>query len=129
MDDCWLDTHAFLWFINGSEAISEKARLHIENPQSRKFISIASFWEIAIKISIGKLKLDMHFRELKSITANNGMEILPLTFEHTNKLTVLDFHHKDPFDRLIIVQALTEKLTIISRDPNFSHYAVKLIWW
>lgn len=126
--DCLIDTHAFLWFINGSEELSGKAKSFIENPQNTTFISIASFWEIAIKNSLGKLKLDMPFRELKLLVANNGIEILPLTFEHTNKLISLNFHHKDPFDRLIIAQALTEKLSIISKDKNFVHYAVKLIW-
>lgn len=70
----------------------------------------------------------MPFQELKLITANNGFEILPLTFEHTDKLTTLDFHHKDPFDRLIIAQALTENLLVISKDTNFGYYSVKVIW-
>ncbi len=128
MTDCLLDTHAFLWFILGSGELSEKAKLYIENPGNRKFISIASFWEIAIKNSLGKLKLDMPFQELKLITSSNGFEILPLTFEHTEKLTFLDFHHKDPFDRLIISQALTENLTIITKDANFGRYSAQLIW-
>jgi PIN domain nuclease of toxin-antitoxin system len=78
MEDCLLDTHAFLWFLSGSRELSNRAKLHIENPQNRKFISIASFWEIAIKNSLGKLKLDMPFKELKYITSNSGFEILPL---------------------------------------------------
>lgn len=126
--DYLLDTHSFLWFINGSEELSGKAKSIIEEPKNIKFISIASFWEIAIKNSLGKLKLDMPFQELKFLVANNGFEILPLTFEHTNKLISLDFHHRDPFDRLIIAQAITDKLTIIGKDGNFAHYSVKLIW-
>lgn len=126
--DYLLDTHTFLWFINGSEELSDKAKSAIENIKNTKFISIASFWEIAIKTSLGKLKLDIPFQELKFLAINNGFEILPLTFEHTNRLVNLDFHHKDPFDRLIIAQAITDKLTIIGKDGNFAPYSVKIIW-
>ncbi|MDP2412815.1 type II toxin-antitoxin system VapC family toxin [Daejeonella sp.] len=126
--DYLLDTHTFLWFINGSEELSDKAKSAIENIKNTKFISIASFWEIAIKSSLGKLKLDIPFQELKFLAINNGFEILPLTFEHTNRLVNLDFHHKDPFDRLIIAQAITDKLTIIGKDRNFAPYSVKIIW-
>ena len=126
--DYLLDTHTFLWFINGSEELSGKAKSAIENTKNTKFISIASFWEIAIKSSLGKLKLDIPFQELKFLAINNGFEILPLTFEHTNRLVSLDFHHKDPFDRLIIAQAIIDKLTIIGKDRNFALYSVKIIW-
>ncbi|MDO8991982.1 MAG: type II toxin-antitoxin system VapC family toxin, partial [Daejeonella sp.] len=110
------------------EELSDKAKSAIENIKNTKFISIASFWEIAIKSSLGKLKLDIPFQELKFLAINNGFEILPLTFEHTNRLVNLDFHHKDPFDRLIIAQAITDKLTIIGKDRNFAPYSVKIIW-
>lgn len=70
----------------------------------------------------------MPFQELKLLTITNGFEILPLTFEHTNQLASLDYYHKDPFERLIIAQAITEKLTIISKDNNFARYPVRLIW-
>ena len=123
-----LDTHTFLWFLNGSEELSDKAKSAIENIKNTKFISIASFWEIAIKTSLGKLKLDIPFQELKFLAINNGFEILPLTFEHTNQLVNLNFHYKDPFDRLIIAQAMTDKLTIIGKDKNFAPYSVKIIW-
>ena len=126
--DYLLDTHTFLWFLNGSEELSDKAKSAIENIKNTKFISIASFWEIAIKTSLGKLKLDIPFQELKFLAINNGFEILPLTFEHTNQLVNLNFHYKDPFDRLIIAQAMTDKLTIIGKDKNFAPYSVKIIW-
>jgi PIN domain nuclease of toxin-antitoxin system len=126
--DYLLDTHTFLWFLNGSEELSDKAKSAIENIKNTKFISIASFWEIAIKTSLGKIKLDIPFQELKFLAINNGFEILPLTFEHTNQLVNLHFHHKDPFDRLIIAQAITDKLTIIGKDKNFAPYSVKIIW-
>ena len=96
--DYLLDTHTFLWFINGDLELSKNARSIIENDSS-KYVSVATFWEIAIKVNIGKLELDMPFPELKVHTAQNGFELLPITFEHTNQLLNLPFHHKDPFDR------------------------------
>lgn len=125
--DYLLDTHTFLWFINGDPELSKNARNIIENGSS-KYISIATFWEIAIKVNIGKLELDMPFAELKVHAAKNGFELLPITFEHTNQLLNLPFHHKDPFDRIIISQAYCDNLTVISRDINFEKYGMKLAW-
>jgi len=126
--DYLLDTHSFLWFINGDDALSETARKSIEDVTSTKFVSIASFWEISIKLSLGKLILEMPFNELKEQVTKNGFDILPITFEHTSKVTALNFIHKDPFDRMIIAQAITEKLAIIGKDNNFHQYNVKMIW-
>jgi PIN domain nuclease of toxin-antitoxin system len=124
-----LDTHTFLWFINGDEQLSQKAKKAITSPEAVKYISIISFWEIAIKINLGKLKLDMAFEDLRKQVAINGFELLPLTFEHTIELTNLDLHHRDPFDRIIICQTLVEKLTLISKDGNFGKYGrLQLLW-
>lgn len=123
-----LDTHTFLWFINGDKELSDKARETIEKPDGIKYVSIASFWEIAIKVSIGKLTLDIPFDELQGHVSRNGFEFLPVTFEHTAALIQLNFHHKDPFDRILISQAITERLTIISRDSNFVKYNVISVW-
>ncbi len=117
-----LDTHTFLWFINGDKELSKKAKNSIADPDASKFISIASTWEIAIKVNLGKLKLDMPFEELKQQIILNGFEILPITFEHTLKLCSLEHIHSDPFDRIIITQAYAENLTVISKDGNFSKY-------
>ncbi len=124
-----LDTHTFLWFINGDEQLSQKAKDAITSPDAIKYISIISFWEIAIKVNLGKLKLDMAFEDLRKQVTINGFELLPLTFEHTIELTNLDLHHRDPFDRIIICQALVEKFPIISKDGNFGKYdRLKLLW-
>ena len=124
-----LDTHSFLWFINGDEQLSEKAKIAIQDPDATKYVSIVSFWEIAIKISLGKIKLDMAYQDLQQHVSANGFEILPITFEHTIELTTLDFHHRDPFDRIIIAQALIEKFVLISKDSNFDKYNnLKLLW-
>ena len=124
-----LDTHTFLWFINGDEQISQKAKDAITNPDAIKYISIISFWEIAIKLNLGKLKLDLPFEDLRKQVTLNGFDLLPLTFEHTIELTSLDLHHRDPFDRIIISQALAENLTLISKDGNFEKYSkLRLLW-
>jgi PIN domain nuclease of toxin-antitoxin system len=123
-----LDTHTFLWFINGDAELSSKAKSYIEDSTNTKYISVASFWEMAIKVSLGKLELEMPFSDLKTYTAQNNFTILPITFEHTIALTNLEFHHRDPFDRLMIAQALTDQLSIITRDAAFGDYSVKVLW-
>ena len=123
-----LDTHTFLWFLGGDSELSKQARTLIENPKHEKYISIASFWEIAIKNSLGKLTLDISFAELKTEAIKNSFQILPITFEDTLQLNTLPFHHRDPFDRIIISQAMGNNLTLVSRDSNFSLYNVRLFW-
>jgi PIN domain nuclease of toxin-antitoxin system len=123
-----LDTHAFLWFLGGNSELSNQARNVIENPEYEKYISIASFWEVAIKSSLGKLKLDVPFSELKAEVLKNNFQILPITFQDTLHLTTLPFHHRDPFDRIIISQAKENNLTLISCDDNFGQYDVNLLW-
>lgn len=92
-----LDTHTFLWFINGDKQLSSKARSYIENLNNDIYISIASFWEMAIKLNLGKLDLEMSFKELYVEVDKNGFFLLPITFDHTNKLTNLSLQHRDPF--------------------------------
>lgn len=120
-----LDTQAFLWFESGDERLSKKARSIIENTGENKFISIASFWEIAIKVSLGKLQLSKSFQELTEL---QGYNHLPILTTHLNNLSKLDFHHGDPFDRLIICQAIAEGIKIISADKMFEKYPVNVIW-
>lgn len=125
-----LDTHSFLWFINGDNQLSGKAKKAILDADKVKYISIASLWEIAIKVNIGKLKIDMPFEDLmqKHIVANS-FEILPITFEHTHELSKLDLHHRDPFDRIIIAQAISEMFTVITIDSIFQNYKpLKVLW-
>jgi PIN domain nuclease of toxin-antitoxin system len=123
-----LDTHAFIWFIEGDVQLSGQARKAIEKNDVVNFVSIASLWEIAIKISLGKLELRMPYSNISTMIANNGFQILPITFEDTLTLTKLPFHHRDPFDRVIISQSLTNNLSIISKDKTFNDYGVNLIW-
>ena len=123
-----LDTHAFIWFIEGDNQLSDQARKSIERNDVISSISIASLWEISIKISLKKLELKTPFTDISKQILKNGFQILPITFEDTLTLTGLPFYHRDPFDRIIISQSVTNKLSIISKDKNFIEYGVTLIW-
>jgi len=118
-----LDTHMFLWFIMGSALLSADTRALIEDEKNRKFISVASLWEIAIKSSIGKLSLSAPFDQLiPQQLSLNGFELLPIEVSHLAAVTTLPFHHRDPFDRVLIAQALAENMPIVSSDPAFDTY-------
>jgi PIN domain nuclease of toxin-antitoxin system len=124
-----LDTHAFLWFIQGSQNLSATARNLIEDQGNQKLLSIASLWEISIKVSIGKLDVGMAIAELLSREVyGNGFEVLAIQANHLDELTKLIFHHKDPFDRLIIAQALAERMPVVTKDEAFGRYPVSLLW-
>ena len=122
-------SYVLLWFINDDKQLSREAIDAIVDPDTVKYISMASLWEIAIKLNIGKLELDLPYKALAQQIDINGFELLPIGFEHTNALSTLGHHHGDPFDRIIIAQALTENLTAITKDKNFSKYqSLKLLW-
>ena len=123
-----LDTHTLIWFIGGNKELSITARTSIEEDNVNNFVSIASLWEIAIKISLKKLELKTPFNQIGRQLLENGFELLPATFADTLTISALPFHHRDPFDRMIIAQALTNGLTIISKDEHISLYDVNLIW-
>ncbi|MFO7678730.1 MAG: type II toxin-antitoxin system VapC family toxin [Chloroflexota bacterium] len=124
-----LDTHAFLWFIGGDERLPLNLRTLITDPENDILLSIASLWEIAIKTSLGKLSLGKPFTNLiPTQLAANTISVLPISLAALNLVTELPFHHRDPFDRLIIAQAITENLPILSKDAQFSQYSVTLLW-
>jgi PIN domain nuclease of toxin-antitoxin system len=124
-----LDTHTFLWFFVGDNTLSQTARTLIEDESTEKFFSIASLWEIAIKVSIGKLTLTAPFDDIfPDQLANNGIDVLSITPAHTSAVTTLPFHHRDPFDRLLIAQAIIEQMELVSTDSAFDDYPVKRLW-
>ena len=124
-----LDTHAFLWFVLGDPQLSSTARSHIEDPGNEKLVSPASYWEIAIKISVQKYALSQPYEAfMQQGIADNGFLILPIVPQHTAVLTTLPFYHRDPFDRLIIAQAMVEQVPVISGDAAFAAYPVTRIW-
>ncbi len=118
-----LDTHILLWHLMDNPKLSREISLTIENPQHKKFISIASLWEIAIKRSLGKLEI---LQPIETLTPAE-ITILPLTISHISYLEKLPFHHRDPFDRIIIAQAIVEKLSVITNDDYFDYYEIDLI--
>ena len=124
-----LDTHTLLWFLQGDKKLSDKARQLIDNPRNSKFLSIVSLWEIAVKVSLEKLVLDKSFERLFPEQLHfNRIQILDITVDSLIKLTTLPFHHRDPFDRLIIAQALVEELPIIGADAAFDAYGISREW-
>jgi len=124
-----LDTHSFLWFAAGSSQMSAKARALIEDPANDKFLSLASLWEMAIKISLGKLKIDAPFEEfIHRQLRINGFEMFDIRFDHIAKIISLPLHHRDPFDRLLISQSLVEQIPIVSIDSIFDSYGVQRLW-
>ena len=124
-----LDTHAFLWWIAASPKLSRKAKSAIAKASNRCLVSVASGWEIAIKLSLGQLKVDAALdRFIPEQLALNGFEPLAIDFKHTARVARLPFHHRDPFDRLLVAQALEEELAVVTADPVFAQYGVKRVW-
>jgi PIN domain nuclease of toxin-antitoxin system len=124
-----LDTHAFLWWIEDAGVLSPRARRAIADPENECLLSLASCWEMAIKLSLGKLELATAMeRFVPEQLAANGFMQLGVGFRHVCRVATLPFHHRDPFDRLLAAQAIEEGLTVVSRDRVFRAYGVRRIW-
>ncbi len=127
-----LDTHAFLWHAEGSPQMSTTATEVIVDPSNELFLSMASVWEIAIKVGIRKLTISAPYdRFMTRAISGYGIKVLPLIFEDCTAYEQLPFpdqNHRDPFDRMIIIQALRDGLSIIGVDPSFDFYGVTRIW-
>lgn len=124
-----LDTHAFLWFITDNPQLSSTALGFIEDLDNEIYVSTACLWEVAIKSSIGKLNLSRPFGELIPVQLRqNQFLVLNIKADHLARLIELPFHHRDPFDRLLIAQSMVEDLPIVSRDGAFPEYSVDCIW-
>jgi PIN domain nuclease of toxin-antitoxin system len=108
--------------------LCKTAKEQIENPDNFNFVSIATFWEIAIKVSLNKLEMRMAIHDLKQLIAENGLYVLPITIEQTLFVSQLPFYHKDPFDRLLVAQAKIENMSIVSRDDALKLYNASIIW-
>lgn len=124
-----LDTHAFLWFIDDDPRLSRRATQRISNSGARVLVSVASLWEIVIKVRTGKLALDRSPADLwqESLTINSFVQ-LPVFAEHVLAVSPLPLHHRDPFDRLLIAQAIVEGLQVVSSDVAFDSYTIERIW-
>lgn len=127
-----LDTHSFLWFIGGDNRLSPVARTLIQDANNDVFLSIASLWEMTIKISLNRLKVNTQtgqiFEFILQNMSSNYINLLSITISHVAKVAILEFYHRDPFDRLLAAQSMIEQMPIISRDPAFDAYGVTRLW-
>ncbi|NHZ71745.1 MAG: PIN domain-containing protein [Aquificales bacterium] len=124
-----LDTHTFIWWDSKPSQLSPRALELCEDGENTLVLSVASVWEMQIKSQLGKLKLNHPLTELvKTQQRRNNIQILPAKLEHVLELDKLPFHHKDPFDRLLIAQANIEDAVLLSKDSAFSAYSVQVTW-
>ena len=127
--DLLFDTHSFIWWADEPAKLSPAALAALEDEDNRLYLSDASIWEMQIKVQLGKIILKLPLPDLiESQKRDNDVEILHITTEHILALDKLPFHHKDPFDRLLIAQSIVEGLTIVTLDSEFSAYPAKLLW-
>ena len=123
-----LDTHVFLWFVNDNPLLSNRLKDLIEDTSNVSYLSTASLWEMSIKFNLGKLRLDPNYDEFveREVKAS-AIQLLNIELEHIRVNSTLPFHHRDPFDRIIIAQSIVEQMPIVSVDSAFNKYAATLI--
>jgi PIN domain nuclease of toxin-antitoxin system len=124
-----VDTHTFLWWNEASSKLSRRASTLLADSRNTLFLSVASVWELVMKVQSGKLKIP----EPPSIyvptrAAHYGIEILPITLAHALAVESLPAHHRDPFDRILVAQAQVEKLPILTVDQEVRRYSIKTLW-
>lgn len=123
-----IDTHILIWYLNGDENLAPHLRQIIEDPNNTPVISTVSLWEIAIKIGAKRLSLDISLSLIQNYINEKDIELLNIKFDSLIVLSDLPYHHKDPFDRFLIAQAIAENISIISLDRYFSSYSVNVIY-
>jgi len=123
-----LDTHAFIWFVENDSNLTITSKTIIQEESNVVLLSIVSLWEITIKVSLNKLEISRNIDEIIEFIPENGFEILPILPLHLIELSRLPFHHRDPFDRLLVAQAKSENVHFISKDEILDKYIVKRIW-
>lgn len=123
-----IDTHIFIWLQIELHKLSAKRIQMLEDKSNTLFLSLASVWELQLKIQLGKFSFPKPLPEvIQAQQEINDLRILPITLEHIYELKNLPFHHKDPFDRLLIAQSIVEDFTLVTDDPKFSDYSVKIL--
>ncbi len=124
-----LDTHAFLWIVSGDKRLSRKAKKLYLDKSNEVYLSAASIWEMAIKISLGRLTLEEPLENFIATHAvGNNIKILEIRSKHLYKIEDLPFHHRDPFDRVIIAQCMLENYFVVGNDKTFDSYPVSRVW-
>lgn len=124
-----LDTHAFIWLWEDVSKVPPRVLAACENPENQLYLSIASIWEMQIKVGVGRLSFQQPLPEIIENQKNeNGVSILPVSLPHLWQLAALPAHHNDPFDRLLVAQATSEKMALITADRHIAGYPVELFW-
>lgn len=124
-----LDTQAFLWFVLNDSRLSAAATNAIASTANKVLVSPASYWELAIKIAIGKYSLNEPYESfIEDQLATNGFQILEIEPRHTARLLEMPFHHRDPFDRLLVAQAMAEQIPLVSSDSQLDQYGIQRLW-
>ena len=121
-----IDTHALLWALGAPARLPIRVRDALRTPSNTVYVSAASVWEIAIKAALGKVNADID--EVADAAADVGFEGLSITIAHAQRVRRLPDHHRDPFDRMLIAQAVEEGLTVVTRDRAFAEYPVQVMW-
>lgn len=124
-----IDTHAVIWYVDQDHLLGAAAHAAITDPANDLLLSAATVWEVAIKVGLRKLTLSLPYRDwMNRAVADLGLTLLPITVEYADVQAALPLHHRDPFDRLIIAQALAEGIAIVGADAAFDSYGVTRIW-
>jgi PIN domain nuclease of toxin-antitoxin system len=124
-----LDSHTLIWFFKGDTRLSDRVRILIEDENNQKLISIVTVWELSIKQSIGKFTFTQPIKTfIEQQLKMNDFNLLSITLGHIDGITTLPLHHRDPFDRLLIAQAMIENIPIASADSAFDAYSIQCIW-
>lgn len=127
MSDFLLDTHAFIWLSENDSNLPDNLRDMID-VADRVYLSIASLWEIAIKLNLGKLSLKRNYETIQAKIELSDILLLPISFIDTLQIRHLPLHHRDPFDRMLIAQAMNRSLIVVSRDTKFDAYPIQRLW-
>lgn len=124
-----VDAHAILWAVDDPGQLSAVAVAALKDPANSLLVGAGTIWELSIKVGLGKLRLSLPFRQwMDRAIADLNLSILPITVEHADRQATLPLHHRDPFDRLLIAQALIESVGVVSSDTQFDHYGIVRVW-
>ena len=124
-----LDSHALIWYVDQDHLLSPAAHAAITDPSNDLLLSAVSIWEVSIKVGLGKLLLSLPFRQwMSQAMADLGVAVLPITVEYADVQAGLPYHHRDPFDRLLVAQAQVETLSLVSNDRVFDQYGISRLW-
>lgn len=124
-----LDAHALIWALDDPSRLGARARAILEDPANDLVLNVGTIWELSIKAGLGKLSLSLPYRQwLERALSHLGIAVSPITVEFTERQTALPFHHRDPFDRLLVAQCLVENIALVSADGVFDQYGITRVW-